>query len=87
MVEEGIPVVTITGISGYIGAHVAKTFLEQGGYRVRGTVRSLASEKKTGPVREFFAAELASGSLELKEADLMDAAMDSRVQRQEDACS
>ena len=33
------PLVTITGISGYIGSHVALLFLKDGGYRVRGTVR------------------------------------------------
>ena len=33
------PLVLITGISGYIGSHVCKAFLEDGTYRVRGTVR------------------------------------------------
>jgi len=32
--------VTITGISGYIGAHVALACLEDGGFKVRGTVRN-----------------------------------------------
>jgi nucleoside-diphosphate-sugar epimerase len=36
----GKGLVTITGISGYIGAHVALTYLEDGGFKVRGTVRN-----------------------------------------------
>lgn len=36
---EQQPLVTITGISGYLGAWVALYFLQDGGYRVRGTVR------------------------------------------------
>lgn len=34
------PVVTITGISGYLGAQVCLHYLKDGSYRVRGTVRS-----------------------------------------------
>ena len=33
--------VTITGVSGYLGAQVCLAFLKDGSYRVRGTVRSL----------------------------------------------
>ena len=34
------PIMTITGITGYIGSHVAKLILESGKYRVRGTLRN-----------------------------------------------
>ena len=37
--------VLVTGISGYIGAHVAQKLIEQG-YRVRGTVRSLGKGQR-----------------------------------------
>ena len=33
------PLVVVTGISGNLGSHVALKFLQDGGYRVRGTVR------------------------------------------------
>ena len=35
----GKPIVTLTGVTGYIGSVVCKMFLEDGNYRVRGTVR------------------------------------------------
>jgi len=39
------PIVVITGISGFIGLHVLRLFLEDGGFRVRGTVRAISDEK------------------------------------------
>ena len=43
---RGKPIVTITGISGYIGANVALKYLEDGGFKVRGTVRDKDNEEK-----------------------------------------
>ncbi len=45
------PVVVITGVSGYLGSHVALEFLKDGGYTVRGTVRDIKNEKKINPLR------------------------------------
>jgi len=59
--------VLVTGASGYIGGHVAREFLEHG-YRVRGTVRSLANPKKIAHLRELGTQH--GGRLELLEADL-----------------
>jgi nucleoside-diphosphate-sugar epimerase len=62
-----IPLVLVTGVSGYIGSWVAYTALKLG-YRVRGTVRSLANESKVAHLRD-----LCPGSnfmIELVEADL-----------------
>ena len=67
---EEKPLVTITGITGYIGSHVAKLFLQDGGFRVRGTVRDPNNESKVAPIREAYG-ELFS-SLELVQADLTD---------------
>ena len=51
MVEQDKPLVTITGISGYIGAEVTMQFLQDGGYRVRGTVRDVNNQAKLEPLR------------------------------------
>lgn len=42
---EAKPLVVITGATGYIGSHVALKFLQHGGFRVRGTTRSIKPEK------------------------------------------
>ena len=66
------PLVTITGISGYLGAQVCKHFLENGAFRVRGTVRSVSNPAKIDPLKEAFGDDF--DKLELKEADLLDEA-------------
>jgi nucleoside-diphosphate-sugar epimerase len=48
------PVVLITGVSGYLGSHIALEFLKDGGFTVRGTVRDLNNEKKITPLRQAF---------------------------------
>jgi len=59
--------VLVTGASGYIAAHVVQR-LQREGYRVRGTVRSLANAAKTEPLRRLVPE--AQFPLELLEADL-----------------
>jgi dihydroflavonol-4-reductase len=56
--------VGVTGASGYVAGHVIAQLLERG-YRVRGTVRSVAADK-VAHLREKFPA------LELVEADLLE---------------
>ena len=63
------PLVTITGISGYIASHTTLLFLQDGGFRVRGTVRDKNNESKIAPLRKAFGAELFN-QMELVEADL-----------------
>ena len=71
MVEaEEKPIVTITGVTGFVGSMTCRAFLEDGGFRVRGTVRSVTNEKRIGPLRENLG-ELFN-QLELVVADLMD---------------
>lgn len=65
--NETKPLVLVTGATGYIAGHCIRELLEHG-YRVRGTVRSLADPKKTEHLRRM-AAEL-GGTVELVEADL-----------------
>ena len=68
------PLVTITGITGYLGAHVCLLFLKDGSYRVRGTVRSKSNATKIDPIKKAYG-ELFD-QLELVEADLLnDASM------------
>ena len=44
--NDGVPIVLVTGASGFIAIHLIKQLLEQGRYHVRGTVRSLKKEEK-----------------------------------------
>ncbi len=67
MTTETRPLVLVTGATGYIAGHCIRELLEHG-YRVRGTVRSLADPTKTEHLRRI-AAQL-GGSLELVEAEL-----------------
>ena len=72
MVEQATkPLVTITGVSGYIGSHTCLSFLQDGGYRVRGTVRDSKNEAKIEPLRQAFGDLF--DSLELVNADLLNA--------------
>ena len=55
MVElSGKPIVLITGVSGYLGSHVAIIFLKSGLYEVWGTVRDSKNAKKIQPLRKAF---------------------------------
>jgi nucleoside-diphosphate-sugar epimerase len=60
-------IVLVTGASGFIATHVVQQ-LQQLGYKVRGTVRSLANEQKVKPLRELCPG--AKHEVELVEADL-----------------
>jgi len=62
------PLVVITGISGYLGSATCLTFLKEGKYRVRGTVRSKSNEAKIKPLRDGFGKLF--DQIELVEADL-----------------
>ena len=51
--ELGGKLVTVTGISGYIGMHVGLA-LQREGFTVRGTVRDPNNEKKVKPIKDAF---------------------------------
>ena len=57
----------MTGASGYIATHIVKQ-LQEAGYKVRGTVRSLTNPKKVEPLKNL--CPNAAHELELVEADL-----------------
>ncbi|EDV19858.1 putative uncharacterized oxidoreductase [Trichoplax sp. H2] len=65
--DEGA-LVLVTGASGFIATHVVLQ-LQQQGYRVRGSVRSLTNEKKVKPLKEL--CPNAKFPLQLIEADLL----------------
>jgi len=58
----------ITGITGFIGMHVVKAFLDDGTYKVRGTCRSKANPEKMEPLKKAFGEKFEE--LEIFEADL-----------------
>ena len=62
--------VLVTGASGFVAMHIVKELVESGKYIVRGTVRSLANEKKVKPLKDL-CPENAKYPLELVEADLL----------------
>ena len=64
--------VLITGISGYVGSQVCKYFLEDGTFKVRGTVRSKTNIAKISPLKVAFGDMF--DQIELVEADLLDEA-------------
>jgi nucleoside-diphosphate-sugar epimerase len=60
-------VVLVTGASGFIASHIIKQLQEQG-YKVRGTVRSLQDEDKVKRLNEL--CPEAENKLDIVEADL-----------------
>ena len=44
--DDGVPIVLVTGASGFVATHLIKMLLEQGRYHVRGTVRSKKKQEK-----------------------------------------
>ena len=45
------PIALIASVSGYLGAHCCKLFLDEGSYAVRGTDRSTKNPAKRDPLR------------------------------------
>ena len=44
--DDGVPIVLVTGASGFVATHLIKQLLEQGKYHVRGTVRNKKRQEK-----------------------------------------
>ncbi|KAG9511362.1 putative oxidoreductase [Fragariocoptes setiger] len=62
--------VLVTGVSGYLGSHVAQQLLAHG-YRVRGTVRSSSNTDYINTLRELLTKGQSNTSIEFVEADLL----------------
>jgi nucleoside-diphosphate-sugar epimerase len=63
------PLVTITGITGFVGSQVCMEFLKSGKFQVRGTVRSKDNAAKIDPLKKAYGDMF--DQLELVEADLL----------------
>src|SRR5690349_10541348 len=60
--------ILVTGATGFLASHIIKQLLDQG-YKVRGTVRSLARKEKNQFLHELVPER--NSNLELVEADLL----------------
>ena len=67
--QDDVPIVLVTGASGYMASHIVQQLLQDGRFRVRGTVRSLNNEQKVKFLRELVPE--AKYPLRLIEADLL----------------
>ena len=68
VVDDSVPLVLVTGATGYIATHAIQQLLSAEQYRVRGTVRSLKNEEKVKELKGLVPD--AKYPLELFEADL-----------------
>ena len=60
----------ITGISGFVGGHVANLFLKDPQYKVIGTVRDKDNAQKVQELKKAFGSDF--DKIELRNADLLD---------------
>merc|ERR1712151_580626 len=69
--NAGKPLVTITGLDGFVGPHVGLEFLNTGNYRVRATVRPGANQDKMDAIKKAYGSKY--GEMEVVEAELLNA--------------
>lgn len=67
--KDDRPMVVITGVHSYHGALTCREFIRDGGFRVKGTLRSMDHEAKITPIKEAFDDE-DFDKLILKECDV-----------------
>ena len=69
MEGDELPLVVVSGATGYIASHIVELLLSTGKYRVRGTARSPDDDSKVGHLRRMVNADRL---LTLVKADLLD---------------
>ena len=57
---EAKPKVLITGITGYVGSQVTLSFLKDGGYAIKGTVRDPSNAERLAPLKKAYGDEFFS---------------------------
>ena len=67
---SSVPLVLVTGASGFVASHVVQQLLRSGEFIVRGSVRNVNNERKTKPLHEL--CPEAKYPLQLVQADLLD---------------
>ena len=73
------PICLITGITGYLGSHCCLAALQDGTFKIRGSVRDPNNQKKMQPIKDAFG-DLYN-DLELAKMDLLDeAAIDKAIE-------
>jgi len=75
MVEDK-PIVVVTGVSGYIGCHVFKKFLDDGSFRVIGTVRDKDNAERLAPMKKLLGEDIELRNADLLNADSIDKAVE-----------
>ena len=64
------PLVTVTGLDGFLGPYTALKFLQDGGFKVRGTVWDMKNQQKLDAIKRAYGDHFSS--LEIVEAELLD---------------
>jgi nucleoside-diphosphate-sugar epimerase len=72
-IQDARPKVLITGVTGFLGNHVCKLFLEDGTYKVRGSTTNPNNKAKRDGIRQACGDYFFEKELELVKADLIDA--------------
>ena len=68
--SASVPLVLVTGASGFVASHVIQQLLRSGEFVVRGSVRNVNNEQKIKPLQEL--CPEAKYPLQLVQADLLD---------------
>lgn len=55
---EAKPLVVITGVTGFLGLYVVREFINDGSYRLRGTMRGVNDPKKVSILTEALGKEV-----------------------------
>ena len=72
--QESKPRVLLTGVTGFLGNHICKSFLDDGAYHIRGTTTSLKDPKKLDGLVKACGGEARFKQVEMMQVDICNAA-------------